>query len=972
MNAQQKAILVKIAKMIANGAIHAFMEVVKMAYKIAIPDFIHKWIELQKERRSQEDTLRKSNENLKLAKDFEQAKIAINGIDKLTLVSSALINEFKETLTQRVNSFGLKYWLYCCEILADSQIQRLIGLPAMALELSLNFEGLAKLAVGLITIMKRSSCASQFTAFCFRRIIEGQIQEKKIDIAQRFFSFVYSIGYFGLVDKESIKICQRILEILIKELLVLEEYDKAVFVLDSIFSFAEKPTDVFFNKILDFLSKRKSFPKFSERLLGVMIKNNTKASLITFNTLLDLYISQKNYTMMWHLFASLVEKNDPKPDNFTYSIMINGVKNMPDQGIERAFELYDEYKVNHSADLIIANSLLDACVSMNAWDHLNRLICEIENSPSMKFDEVTYNTLIKACTKKREYGNAKQYFSEMKRAKIKPNKITFNSMMNLAIRERNLPLALSYLEEMKCAEINPDQFTYSIVLNGIKCCNCTMQDYVQVIEMLEGLMVMQKIKPDEIFYNSLIDVATKFKDFARAERLFEKMKTERLRPSAVTYGILIKAYGRSKNIQKAQRLFDELKNENIKPNEITYGCILDAYSFCGKMDLAESIFRELRDTKGLKLNPIIYTTLIKGFSIRGEYMKAIQYFEIMESDSNVEPNIISYNCVIDVAVRANDISRALTYFNALRSKFKPDMITYSTIIKGYCGADRLDEAIEMLSNMASQGAHADEQLFNLVLYSCACPKFHRKGIKVFSLMKEVGARPNQITCGTMMKIYGLSGMLKEAFELLKYMKTKNIESSLIVFTNLIHNCFKNGHPESAEEAFRMMEEDEISSDKICYTKMVDGLRQARLFKRACFYVKKAFEMGAGVRQEALERLRGALGNKGSKKYSQEVKMISGFISELPLIKTVETHALMVIKQSKLQKKTFRKPISEANPQNRTKENNHPVPCSPKQRKSKPKLNTKKSPFVMPQPIAIPLVQPSEFGKQSSKPLTNIR
>lgn len=114
----------------------------------------------------------------------------------------------------------------------------------------------------------------------------------------------------------------------------------ATCVLESIGQFIKKPQDIFFNKILDFLSKNQIKGKFSENLLSIMIKNNIKASLVTFNTLLDLYITQSNYTMANHLFKSLNQKLEPCPDNFTFSIMINGVKNMPNATIETAKEYY--------------------------------------------------------------------------------------------------------------------------------------------------------------------------------------------------------------------------------------------------------------------------------------------------------------------------------------------------------------------------------------------------------------------------------------------------------------------------------------------------------------------------------------------------------------------------------------------------------------------------------------------------------
>jgi len=54
-------------------------------------------------------------------------------------------------------------------------------------------------------------------------------------------------------------------------------------------------------------------------------------------------------------------------------------------------------------DQIIYNCLLDACVNSGDIDRAHQLLEEIKNSsPDLKLDEITYNTLIKGCSKARK------------------------------------------------------------------------------------------------------------------------------------------------------------------------------------------------------------------------------------------------------------------------------------------------------------------------------------------------------------------------------------------------------------------------------------------------------------------------------------------------------------------------------------------------------------------------------------------
>lgn len=66
-----------------------------------------------------------------------------------------------------------------------------------------------------------------------------------------------------------------------------------------------------------------------------------------------------------------------------------------------------------------------------------------------------------------------------------------------------------------------------------------------------------------------------------------------------------------------------------------------------------------------------------------------------------------------------------------------------------------------------------------------------------------GIEPNEITFGIMVKIFGFSGDLEKAFDLLDLMKVYKMTPSIIIFTNLIHISFFNRNIRKAELAFTL-------------------------------------------------------------------------------------------------------------------------------------------------------------------------
>lgn len=59
---------------------------------------------------------------------------------------------------------------------------------------------------------------------------------------------------------------------------------------------------------------------------------------------------------------------------------------------------------------------------------------------------------------------------------------------------------------------------------------------------------------------------------------------------------------------------------------------------------------------------------------------------MMKQNEKTRPNLITYNCIIDACVKCGNWQAASDIFDEMikESSITPDMITYSTLIKGYC------------------------------------------------------------------------------------------------------------------------------------------------------------------------------------------------------------------------------------------------------------------------------------------------
>jgi pentatricopeptide repeat protein len=64
-------------------------------------------------------------------------------------------------------------------------------------------------------------------------------------------------------------------------------------------------------------------------------------------------------------------------------------------------------------------------------------------------------------------------------------------------------------------------------------------------------------------------------------------------------------------------------------------------------------------------------------------------------------------------------------------QIKPDLITYSTMIKGYCREKNLEQALVTLDEMEKRGIKADEVLYNSLLDGCCKSRQIDLAMKVY-------------------------------------------------------------------------------------------------------------------------------------------------------------------------------------------------------------------------------------------------
>jgi pentatricopeptide repeat protein len=334
------------------------------------------------------------------------------------------------------------------------------------------------------------------------------------------------------------------------------------------------------------------------------------------------------------------------------------------------------------------------------------------------------------------------------------------------MRRRGVDEAWNSLEEMQRGGQTTDKYTVSRMLMktvGDGRSRLNPARVYRVIAIVERFIELQPKDVDEVLLNALLDTCCRLKDLNRLESIMQRMRDLSITPSPVTLGILVKTYGQAGNIDRVLHVWDEMEKQRGQANAVTYGCMIDACVKCGHLNKAVEIFQGMRET-GKHRNTILYTTLIKGYGLEKDLASALELFREMPREG-VPYNTITYNSIIDACVKGGDLATAealLHEITAPSSALEPDLITFSTLLKGYCHIGDLDKALQITEAIKARGLRCDELVYNTLMDGCVKANDVAAGVGLFEEMVQNGMRPSAITHSILARLYQRAGYEEDA------------------------------------------------------------------------------------------------------------------------------------------------------------------------------------------------------------------
>merc|ERR1719183_1751822 len=200
---------------------------------------------------------------------------------------------------------------------------------------------------------------------------------------------------------------------------------------------------------------------------------------------------------------------------------------------------------------------------------------------------------------------------------------------------------------------------------------------------------------------------------------------------------------------------------------------------------------------------------------------------------------------------------------------EPDIVTFSTMVKGFCNSGSLDRAMQILKEMKASGKYeADELMYNSLLDGCAREHRPDDALKLLGDMKKSGVAPSNYTLSMLVKLMGRCRRLNQAFTLVEDIRQEyGLKVNIQVYTCLIQACFNNRQASKAVALHHQIIKEGLYPDEMVYSSLVSGCLKAGLVDKAVqltkcahgFAMPKARGTSPGINARTLGELVSALG-----------------------------------------------------------------------------------------------------------------
>lgn len=265
---------------------------------------------------------------------------------------------------------------------------------------------------------------------------------------------------------------------------------------------------------------------------------------------------------------------------------------------------------------------------------------------------------------------------------------------------------------------------------------------------------------------------------------FHRMSKKQCAPNGQTFEILISALCSSDRIDESIKILNQMLELGCRPHRDFYVSIIPLFCRVNRYEEGLKLFRIMKDT-GLQLDAHLYSLLTQCLCENQRLDDAIELFEDMIV-SGFAPVTSMYVNIVNEYCKMGKLDEAMSFLDKNNTL---EIEPYNSLLKGYCTASRLKEAIIYLQKLVDRGL-ADNTSWNIVIRGFCKVGNVGKAFEVIGRMIVSSYMPEQATYSSIITGYCKMGFCENALEMFRQACVNNMTLDFESCTELIESlCY---------------------------------------------------------------------------------------------------------------------------------------------------------------------------------------
>ncbi|KAI3799489.1 hypothetical protein L1987_34787 [Smallanthus sonchifolius] len=340
-------------------------------------------------------------------------------------------------------------------------------------------------------------------------------------------------------------------------------------------------------------------------------------------------------------------------------------------------------------------------------------------------------------------------------------------------------------------------------------------------------------------YRTIIDVCGLCHDHLQSRSIYEELNAQKINPNLYVFNSLMNV--NACDLSYTMNIYKHMQHLGIAPDIASYNILLKSCSLAARLDLAQEIYKEveyLESIGSLKLDVFTYSTMIKVFTDGRMWQMALGIKDKM-LETGVTPNIVTWSSLISACAKSGLVDQAFVLFEEMiLAGCIPNSQCCNVLLHACVKALQYDRAFRLFQNWKNNSFQINNRnltvggsqiainvpfkptvsTYNVLMKACGTDHFLAKAL--MDEMETVGLSPNHISLSTLIGVYGGSGDVKSAVQVLKTMRESGVPPDVVAYTAAIKVCVKQRELNLAFSLFAEMKKYQIQPNMVTYNTLL--------------------------------------------------------------------------------------------------------------------------------------------------------